>query len=75
MFMNKRIYDLDFIEWLLKNVFQVKGLSFPRETEQLVFAGLAASKKSFVWNHSQIKAQYLSPHQMKQLWLFIIHIM
>jgi hypothetical protein len=57
VFMNKRIYDLDFVEWFLKNIFEVRKSNYPRVTEQCVFAGLAAKKNSFVWHPKQIKIQ------------------
>jgi hypothetical protein len=57
IYMNKRIYDLDLIEWLLKDLYEVKGSYFPRVTEQYVLAGLAAKNKSFVWDRNQVKIQ------------------
>jgi hypothetical protein len=61
IYMHRRIYDLDYLEWLLKNIFEVKKSDFPREAEQYAFAGLAAKKKSFIWDRDQIVC--LNPHR------------
>ena len=57
IYMNRRIYDLDHVEWLLKKIHEVKKSEYPRLTEQFVIAGLVSNKNSFIWDREQIKLQ------------------